>query len=306
MSSSPVPASTAAVAPTKDLDKAEKSTLGGFISGLVGKLGINLVTKAVPRAALPLRFAAAAIELYKVASPVVRDLLDRLNGKTPQPAPVPSKTPSTATAPVPAATTRAAAPMARTAMLADPVLGEQLSRLAQLGGLSAIQRAAAEARMPVEPVQVASLYLSGARAALEDGLVKAQSVMERTGDFDSAFKELRPYLTDAKLSVRDLSVLLDNQRSPEDRAQAAARIFDDLTRPTAPERTAAPSQSEEPANRTPDTVSHYLPSIVDRLSASLEDALRSVPMADFAREPVVPDVLSRPPMINSAGPDHLR
>jgi hypothetical protein len=76
-----------------DLDKKEKNVLGGFISGMVGKLGVGLITRTIPKFVPPLRYAAAAIQLFNAASPVIRSLLERLNPRGQVPVPGKSEVP---------------------------------------------------------------------------------------------------------------------------------------------------------------------------------------------------------------------
>jgi hypothetical protein len=154
-----------------------------------------------------------------------------------------------------------------------------------MGGLSAIQRAASEGRLPQDPNSLAELYLSGARAALSEGFARAQSTMAQTGNPEKATAEMRPYITDAKVSPDALRVLLDPNRSLDERVQAAMKVFGDLTRQQlVPEKT--PIAKTEPADKavehmakvtTPSQVTpqndlaHYLPLVVDRLSDSFKD-----------------------------------
>lgn len=257
-----------------DLDKKEKNVLGGFISGMVGKLGVGLITRTIPRFVPPLRYAAAAIQLFNAASPVIKSLLERLNPRGQIPVPGKAEVPS-----------QAGPQASSAAVFADPRIAQQLSQVSQMGGLSAIQRAASEGRLPQDPNSLAELYLSGARAALSEGFARAQSTMAQTGNPEKATAEMRPYITDARVSPDALRVLLDPNRSLDERVQAATKVFGDLTRQQlVPEKT--PIAKTEPAEKageqiakvtTPSQVTpqndlaHYLPLVIDRLSDSFKD-----------------------------------
>jgi hypothetical protein len=259
-----------------DLDKKEKNVLGGFISGMVGKLGVGLIAKTIPKFVPPLRYAAAAIQLFNAASPVIKSLLERLSPKSHAPVAGQSQAPA-----------QASQQAGNAAVFADPKIAQQLSQISQMGGLSAIQRAASEGRLPQDPNALADLYLSGARTALTEGFARAQSTMAETGNPEKATAEMRPYITDAKVSPDALRVLLDPNRSLEERVQAAMTVFSDLTRQQVAPEKAPIEQTAQPADKTVDPVAptnndlsqtmpqndmaRYLPLVIDRLSDSFKD-----------------------------------
>ncbi len=209
----------------KPAEKKEKPSLGDFFLGVAKKVGLGFVGKLLGKASAPIQIAKAAIELFKVGQPIVADLLNKLRGKIPEKG--------------------LEATAAGRAAGSDPALGQHFAVLAHLGGLSALQRAAAEGRLPQDPKALAEIYNAGARAIIEQGLSGARAEFERTGDPNQAFQQVAPYLSDAKVSFRDLVILYDDRRSLLERAQAGASIYNDLTRPQERAVDKAPPRKEE-------------------------------------------------------------
>lgn len=221
MSSNPTPTAPPAPAtatPTKKgkeappLNAEEKGKLGGFLGSIGRAVGFKLLGKVIAKAPTPLRYVTAAIEIFKFAKPIVRNLL---KGMESRPAPQPGKDPGSG----PAA--------AAAARVGDPAFGEQLARLAQLGGISEIQRALKEGRLdPADPKALAEAYARGAQRAIEEGLTTAKGTLDRTGDIDRAVQQAAPSFADAKISGTDLQKLFDDRTPLAEKIEAATRVFE--------------------------------------------------------------------------------
>lgn len=246
MSSIPFPTTKAAPAPAapspattpqqQTADDKGKDIIGDFFK----KLGGDFLTKLLAKAPGPVKAVAAGIELIKVGVPLVKKIFGGLFGKKEPDAPKQT----------PGANPALAGPGGKLdlkALLADPKAGPALNQLMQLGGLSAIQRAAQEGRLPRDIAGIEAIYRQGAQAVLEQGLPAVGRSYERDADEHRAIDELKPYLSDVKVSARDLGILLDERRSFDERYRAFERILEDVTRPQ--ERAKERPQEKDPEKK---------------------------------------------------------